>query len=81
MYFFFHIIDFYIKEKEGELFPKDENEKLMYKLVDHVETWRAMEKCVELGLVRSIGLSNFNSQQIQRILDNCKIKPVVNQVY
>ena len=53
----------------------------MYKLVDHVETWRAMEKCVELGLVRSIGLSNFNSQQIQRILDNYKIKPVVNQVY
>jgi aldehyde reductase len=49
-------------------------------MVDHVETWKAMEKCVELGLVRSIGLSNFNSQQIQHILDNCTIKPTVNQV-
>jgi len=64
----------------GDLFPKDENDKLCYKMVDHVETWKAMEKCVELGLVRSIGLSNFNSQQIQHILDNCTIKPTVNQV-
>ncbi len=71
----------HFKEKEGELFPKDENDKLLYNVVDHLETWRAMEKCVELGLVRSIGLSNFNSEQVQRILDNCKIKPVVNQVH
>lgn len=39
-----------------------------------------MEKLVDLGLVRSIGVSNFNSQQLQRILDNCSIKPVTNQV-
>ncbi|XP_046455158.1 aldo-keto reductase family 1 member B1-like [Daphnia pulex] len=67
-------------DKEGELFPKDDNDKLLYKSADHVDTWRAMEKCVEQGLVRSIGLSNFNSKQIQHVLDNCKIKPVVNQV-
>lgn len=39
-----------------------------------------MEKLVQLGLVRSIGVSNFNSQQLQRVLDNCSIKPVTNQV-
>lgn len=39
-----------------------------------------MEKLVKLGLVRSIGVSNFNSEQLQRILDNCEIKPVTNQV-
>jgi diketogulonate reductase-like aldo/keto reductase len=39
-----------------------------------------MEECVRLGLARSIGLSNFNSQQIQRVLDVATIKPVVNQV-
>ncbi|XP_059352629.1 mucin-2-like [Daphnia carinata] len=65
---------------EGELFPKDENGKHLYEAIDHVDTWRAMEKCVELGLVRSIGLSNFNSQQIQHVLDHSKIKPAVNQV-
>ena len=39
-----------------------------------------MEELVSLGWVRSLGLSNFNSVQMQRILDNCTIKPVTNQV-
>ena len=39
-----------------------------------------MEKCVELNLTKSIGLSNFNSEQINRILSVAKIKPVINQV-
>lgn len=48
--------------------------------VDYVDTWKAMEKCVQLGYVKSIGVSNFNSKQIQRVLDVAKIKPVNNQV-
>lgn len=39
-----------------------------------------MEKLVDSGKVRSIGVSNFNSKQIQNIIDNCRIKPAVNQV-
>lgn len=39
-----------------------------------------MEKLVESGLVRSIGVSNFNSEQIERLLANCTIKPVTNQI-
>lgn len=48
--------------------------------VDFLDTWKAMEKLVDLGLVKSIGVSNFNSQQIDRLLANCRIKPVTNQV-
>lgn len=44
------------------------------------DTWKAMEECVKLGYAKSIGLSNFNSQQIERILKRATIKPVVNQV-
>lgn len=44
------------------------------------ETWKAMEECVKLGLTRSIGLSNFNSEQVERIMKVAEIKPVVNQV-
>lgn len=39
-----------------------------------------MEECVKLGLTKSIGVSNFNSQQIDRILSMATIKPVINQV-
>jgi len=64
----------------GETFPKDENGKFIYSNIDYLESWKAMEECVEKGLIRSIGLSNHNSQQIERIVKNCKIKPTMVQV-
>jgi aldehyde reductase len=47
---------------------------------DYVDTWKGMEECVRLGLAKSIGLSNFNSAQVQRVLDNATIKPAMNQI-
>ena len=41
---------------------------------------QAMEKCVDEGLVKNVGLSNFNSIQVQNVIDNCRIKPSVLQV-
>ncbi|OWF38267.1 aldose reductase-like isoform X2 [Mizuhopecten yessoensis] len=37
--------------------------------IDFTETWTAMQDLVDQGMCRSIGVSNFNSKQIQRILD------------
>ncbi|CAH0561256.1 unnamed protein product [Brassicogethes aeneus] len=51
-----------------------------YSDVDYLETWQAMEECVKQNLTKSIGVSNFNAAQIERILENCTIKPAVNQV-
>ena len=39
-----------------------------------------MEKLVGKGLVRAIGLSNFNSKQIDDVLSVANIKPTVLQV-
>lgn len=39
-----------------------------------------MEEAHQLGLTKSIGVSNFNKAQIEKILENCKVKPVCNQV-
>ena len=43
------------------------------------ETWRAMEELVELGLVREIGVSNFNVQALTDLLTYARIRPSVNQ--
>lgn len=58
--------------------PYEGIEKFDY---DYVDTWKGMEDCVKRGLTKSVGLSNFNSKQIQRVLDAAKIKPVMNQVF
>lgn len=47
---------------------------------DYVDTWKGMEECVKLGLTKGIGLSNFNSKQVERVLKTATIKPVINQV-
>ncbi|ALC42183.1 CG9436 [Drosophila busckii] len=66
----------------GQKFHNDNNVHGTLELtdVDYLDTWREMEKLVDLGLVRSIGLSNFNAKQTERVLQSCRIKPVVNQV-
>merc|ERR1712088_1124161 len=68
--------------KRGEdAFPKKENGDVIYDETIHpTDTWFAMEKLVEKGLVKSIGVSNFNSNQIEDILARGSIKPVTNQV-
>uniref|UniRef100_T1J1D6 NADP-dependent oxidoreductase domain-containing protein n=1 Tax=Strigamia maritima TaxID=126957 RepID=T1J1D6_STRMM len=76
-----YLIHWPIAYKEGtELFPKDESGKIVTSDVDYLETWKGLEDCCREGMVRNIGLSNFNSVQIQRILDICEIKPVMLQV-
>jgi 2,5-diketo-D-gluconate reductase A len=46
----------------------------------YVETWRALARLKEEGRVRSIGVSNFNADQLRRIIDATGITPVLNQV-
>ncbi|KAK4684081.1 hypothetical protein P7C73_g6122, partial [Tremellales sp. Uapishka_1] len=47
---------------------------------DVLPTWRAMEKLVDEGLVKSLGISNFNIQRTRKLLKDARIKPVANQV-
>ncbi|MBA2310123.1 MAG: aldo/keto reductase [Pseudonocardiales bacterium] len=46
----------------------------------YVETWRAMEKILAEGRVRSIGVSNFGIEHLQRLIDETETVPAVNQV-
>ncbi|THD29027.1 Aldo-keto reductase family 1 member B4 (Aldose reductase) [Fasciola hepatica] len=68
--------DMFLVSKPGEdLFPIDERGFGRYDAVPLEETWRAMEELVSSGLVKAIGLSNFNKRQIERILECGNIRP------
>jgi diketogulonate reductase-like aldo/keto reductase len=49
---------------------------------DFVGAWKDMEKAVEAGKVRALGISNFdaNDEVFSAIVDNMKIKPAVLQI-
>ncbi|XP_045385665.1 aldo-keto reductase family 1 member C15-like isoform X2 [Lemur catta] len=65
-----------------ELMPEDASGKLILDTVDIRDTWEALEKCKDLGLAKSIGVSNFNHKQLEMILNKpgLKYKPTCNQV-
>merc|ERR1711936_956419 len=68
--------------KENTMFPCTDEGYYSHDPDSHyVETWKAMEKLVDSGKTRSIGLSNFNRTQVQEILDipGAKYKPAVLQ--
>jgi len=62
------------------LFPKDDQGRNAHSEVDYVDTYLALEECVRLGLTKSIGLSNFNKAQIERVLEKATIAPANLQV-
>ncbi|XP_028856183.1 aldo-keto reductase family 1 member A1-B isoform X1 [Denticeps clupeoides] len=70
----------YAFQRGDSTFPKKEDGTLLYDDIDYKLTWSAMEKLVGKGLVRAIGLSNFNSRQIDDVLSVAAIKPTVLQV-
>lgn len=46
---------------------------------NYIAGYRLMEKAYKEGKVKAIGLSNFNREQIQEILDTCEVAPAILQ--
>ncbi len=61
-------------------FPRDADGNFITGDTDYIDTYRVMEDLLKKGLVKNIGISNFNPQQVERLLSNCTIKPVTNQI-
>ncbi|KAL1853279.1 hypothetical protein VTK73DRAFT_9021 [Phialemonium thermophilum] len=45
-----------------------------------LESWRALETAKRLGIVKSIGVSNFGAGHIEHLIHNAKVVPAVNQI-
>lgn len=64
--------------REGEeLYPRDENNEIIGSDVDFIDTWHEMEDLLTSGLVKNIGVSNFNELQLIRLLKLCDHPPSV----
>ncbi|KAF9148710.1 hypothetical protein BG015_009550 [Linnemannia schmuckeri] len=59
---------------------RDEAGKLIFEDVDITTTYQAMEKLVETGKTKAIGVSNYSIKNLEKILAVAKIVPAVNQV-
>lgn len=76
-----YLVHWPVAFKEGDdPWPYDANGRIQTSFVDPVTTWRAMERLPGMGLVKSIGVSNFNSQQLARICASATVQPAVDQV-
>ena len=47
---------------------------------ENLEVWKALEDVYLSGKVKAIGVSNFLKDDLENILNNCEIKPMVNQI-
>ena len=65
-----YLIHYPYSFKAGDdLFPRNEYGTIIYDYTPYVDTWEAMVKLVEEGLVRNIGMCNFNSKQVDEVND------------
>ena len=61
--------------------PRDENGNIIYdRSVTLLDTWRAMEKLVDSGKCKAIGLSDIGLNDLVSIYESARIKPAVVQV-
>lgn len=47
---------------------------------ENKEVWRALEDAYAAGKLRAIGVSNFLQDDLENLLEDCRIKPMVNQI-
>ncbi|XP_036323184.1 aldo-keto reductase family 1 member A1 [Rhagoletis pomonella] len=67
-------------DENGEFKRYEDGTIMVDPSTDHAAIWKEMEGLVAKGLAKSIGISNFNLQQIERLRKHCTIQPQVLQI-
>ncbi|KAK9717721.1 hypothetical protein K7432_006003 [Basidiobolus ranarum] len=73
-------VDFETRYPPEWLYNPESDKLPTYADISIRETWEAMEELVDAGLVKNIGVANFNCSLIMDLLKYARIKPAVNQV-
>ncbi|KAI9726709.1 MAG: hypothetical protein M1834_008644 [Cirrosporium novae-zelandiae] len=79
-------LDLYLMHWPLAFKPSDKNQPIgkdgLFILadIDPAETYKAMEKLLDTGKVRAIGVSNFNERRLQDLISKTSVVPAVNQI-
>lgn len=64
-----------------ERYPRDEQGQPLYNSgVTLLETWGTMERCVDEGKCRMIGLSDIRLEKLKEVVEAARIKPAIVQI-
>ncbi|KAL4799471.1 NADP-dependent oxidoreductase domain-containing protein [Aspergillus venezuelensis] len=73
-------VDPAVRYPPGWTDPSTQSKTVALSNIPITDTWRAMEALVDLGLARSIGVSNFHIQLLRDLLAYARIPPAVLQI-
>ena len=74
-----YLIHWPVATRPEVIFPRKADDFFSLAEMPLNETWAGMEDCVENGLTKHIGVSNFRIKKIEE-LSSAKIRPEVNQI-
>lgn len=69
-----------VAQKRDVLMPAKDEDMISLKDLPLEVTWSAMEEAYNSGLVKAIGVSNFNAKKLEALKQKAEILPCVNQV-
>jgi len=75
-----YLIHWPVALKQGVGFPQSSEDFLSPEEAPLSATWKAMEECVDKGLTRHIGVSNFGIKRLKALLTTAERAPEMNQV-
>ncbi|KAJ7253076.1 NADP-dependent oxidoreductase domain-containing protein [Mycena haematopus] len=68
-------------EGNDDKFPKlPDGSRDIIRTHNHVDTWKLMEKLVDTGKVKAIGVCNYSKRYLEQLLPHATIVPAVNQI-
>jgi alcohol dehydrogenase (NADP+) len=75
-----YLVHWPVAFERGVDYPESTDEFVSLDEIPLTETWAAMEDLKAEGLVRHIGVSNFNIPKLQLLIDAGRVKPEMNQI-
>ncbi len=80
MYVDLFLIHWPVAQKKRIKIPTSAEDMVSLQKIPLTETWKGMEECVETGLARHIGVSNFSIPNLEAVNEHANIKVEMNQV-